>query len=1225
MDSFPIVSGSSPPPPPPPTIADDSKARFSVHGPIESTSPVSLVPCLSGDSKTNNLRGFIVRIMVCECKLCNSKESVTVLHNLAQGQHPHSFTKPLFIYFFGSSWSWHPVIAKLVGNDVRLSGLKKKLSKKWSPFLRNVIVGKGECGAYTGVVKGVYMQGMVIELDKEVWLVLTDQLLAAPHSLRVGAIISLRNVHFVNPKFTWTQMLILGTCLKTSITVESFSPLETGALLIISSFRKKFAGILSEKEILGSKHKEGLAQMFSNSHLPPSVIHARRGILTELCKHNSCGCDSEPYCADLKLVAPISTFLHHCEVMWMKALLQMESNFYILRDESQFDLVSCEGRSHSRTLRRMFHSEDIGVSLLGSLKISPYSGRLQLVDATGSIDVIIPNFPSTWKSNCIYEVVDYNLIVEGTPDLVDHTGLPDSESLSCRHIFYHTPWAREMKLTIYISFRLGNATCRNLPFYPCVDWNNEFMELQGGRFHLICVTHKYPVLQKFKGDPVITDCCTMFAEAIILPWDLFLGVKDGAMLPFKISGDWLNESLAHYPTENYQERLSNKKRKIDQASSQALKRSNEGECGNLSSLEIPCLATVRTANRQNLGGSGKLCFTKSKVKIDADCKLSAEKVLLEFNSENLFKYQRSVELLLRSTGNVPELSSDVCLHLSANAKAFLEVKLNENKEAHTEPIMTPEETLSDSSDILTMISSTGFFSGSLDFTCLFPEGNLTSVCGDVVDIHGFDCNSAANAHLSCERLDDGLHMKFFQESTNISCIHVLVDDQMVSIFGSLSKHAYPVGFGPGVNATFHRILKLRVTNKLQLTPASFIVLNSIRIANEQYDDKCFKFCSTLCMPSASSLDNVSSGMISELIQCSDCKPMRFNCRVVAVHVLVLEKNIKYYGLRSEVQADTSLTFRLWFCVGYVENLVCGVVGQIQSNFSLEKSLSVLHDLSVHLHDGSSTCCCWANAERAATLMRLHEELPMRAFESSGCTLKWLGIDKNCWKSTMFHLERILRKHGRIIVRNDGPIIDSYQDYTVSTVIAGLMDPNAVKQLEKEHLIQMGTTVLSMQNLWAMEVQYMNTLSEARNIIEQLIDSSLPSSEALYPKAKMSMPLGQQPPAVTIAQENFHTHSTHSSVGPVIAVLAVIMILGLLAVTIGRLCSRRRILGYGQYDIENWAETKCSSCIDGRISPPPRSNVFATSGVKPAIMGGSGIQFDGIRGMDPRVRGFGRVK
>ncbi|KAJ9186689.1 hypothetical protein P3X46_002234 [Hevea brasiliensis] len=98
---------------------------------------------------------------------------------------------------------------------------------------------------------------------------------------------------------------------------------------------------------------------------------------------------------------------------------------------------------------------------------------------------------------------------------------------------------------------------------------------------------------------------------------------------------------------------------------------------------------------------------------------------------------------------------------------------------------------------------------------------------------------------------------------------------------------------------------------------------------------------------------------------------------------------------------------------------------------------------------------------------------------------------------------------------------------------------------------------------------------------------------------MSTPLSQQPPAVTIAQEPFHTHSTHSSVGPVIAVLVVIMILAVLAVMIGRLCSGRRILGYGQHDIESWAETKCSSCIDGTISPPlSRPNVLATSDPPP---------------------------
>ncbi|KDP38399.1 hypothetical protein JCGZ_04324 [Jatropha curcas] len=95
---------------------------------------------------------------------------------------------------------------------------------------------------------------------------------------------------------------------------------------------------------------------------------------------------------------------------------------------------------------------------------------------------------------------------------------------------------------------------------------------------------------------------------------------------------------------------------------------------------------------------------------------------------------------------------------------------------------------------------------------------------------------------------------------------------------------------------------------------------------------------------------------------------------------------------------------------------------------------------------------------------------------------------------------------------------------------------------------------------------------------------------------MSMPLSQQPPAVTVGQEPFHTLSTHTTIGPVIAVLIVIMILGIVAVMIGRICSGRRILGYGQYDIESWAETKCSSCIDGRISPslPRPPNVFATS-------------------------------
>ncbi|XVF36215.1 hypothetical protein REPUB_Repub19eG0039200 [Reevesia pubescens] len=96
---------------------------------------------------------------------------------------------------------------------------------------------------------------------------------------------------------------------------------------------------------------------------------------------------------------------------------------------------------------------------------------------------------------------------------------------------------------------------------------------------------------------------------------------------------------------------------------------------------------------------------------------------------------------------------------------------------------------------------------------------------------------------------------------------------------------------------------------------------------------------------------------------------------------------------------------------------------------------------------------------------------------------------------------------------------------------------------------------------------------------------------------MSMPLVQQPPPVTVTQQPYNSHTIHASIGPVIAVLLVIIILGLLAGMIGRLCTGRKIMGYGQYDIESWIEAKCSSCIDGRIyssPPPPRANASGSS-------------------------------
>ncbi|CAL5385136.1 unnamed protein product [Camellia sinensis] len=226
-------------------------------------------------------------------------------------------------------------------------------------------------------------------------------------------------------------------------------------LLLVSGFRKKFSGILSEKETLGSKH------------LQPEG----HGVFREFCKHDSCGYGNEPNYDKVKLVVLIINFIGHYEATWMKMLLEWETNFELTCNSEKYSRLPCEGLSHNQFTKRILHSEDMGVVLIGQAKISPSSGRLQLIDVTGSIDVIIPDLPSTWNINNIYEVNEFSLVMEGIPEKVDCSGLHLNES--------------------FLDTKL-----RNQPFHSCIKGNGNFDELQSGRFHLLLVTHKYPVQQK---------------------------------------------------------------------------------------------------------------------------------------------------------------------------------------------------------------------------------------------------------------------------------------------------------------------------------------------------------------------------------------------------------------------------------------------------------------------------------------------------------------------------------------------------------------------------------------------------------------------------------------------------------------------------------------------------------------------------------------------------------
>lgn len=1147
VDSFRLVSDTSS------DCKKGSKAHSFIHGALGSISPVSVVPCMIGsctsrsylwtkNSNAINIRGFLAQILVCECKQCSSKELLkALLHGWSEAQYIHSFARPLFVYFSGPASSWHPVLSKMIGNVVSLSGLKKKLvyigkeesrlmyvtttgkallhlpsiPKRWVPFKSTSIRRGGELVNYTGVVTGIYMKGMVVELDNKVPLLVTDQPLTLPHSLRVGALISVTNAHFVHSNFYWTKMLLLGACFQTSISIESFSPLKYGchvvsqsqsllgtfintltfparlwALHVVSSFRRKFAGILSKKEILGTKHKEGLAQNYATSRLPPSVSQSRQGVFLEFSKHEFSGCWTESNCGQLKLVMPISDFVSHCEATWMNMLLKSESGCGIIGAKSQLRSQTCEGISSYRSIRRILRPESLGVSLLGYLKISPSSKQLQLTDASGAVDAVVPDLPSTLDSNTIYEVNDYSVIIEGALKGMGTSELHRYGPISCRSIFDGVPSVKDTNFTIYIHFHLKKATCKNLPFYPFFHQKENTDELESGLFHLLQITHKYPLVQKFEGlssDRVISNQSSMFVEAIILPWDLSLAQGDG-------------------------DSHSTKRCKVDSQPSKPLiltisdSLTGSGDlCGHLRGcscppVEIPCLAIIRGVEVDGIVRPGILYCKIATSKVGCASKPNPSKVLLEFKYESLLMYHMlqiggyyltkhmeqdlfcnlegsdfgcskvlitskthlwtlsfrsdepsyhpfhdssiSNDMDLSGSSNQDELPFqisidehpktvfDIQLQVSPDVLKFVRcfIELNEG------PINASEQTSANVSD------------------SLLPEGNLITLRGDVVAV----CDNGGSL-----------------------CIHVMKDHRLVKICDGESKHAYPIGFGPGVNATFYRILVLG-GHKLVMMPVSFVAINAIWEVIDHNSKECSVPMANSEKYYISSREDVPSSLIANIADYIECKPIKIRCRVLAVYILVLEK--KHGNIGSGKSTDYLRT--------------CA--------FDIPLAAFVLDD-------GSSSCCCWANAQSASNFLRLNEKVPQKRCGSSARIRK----DGAC-NTTNYHLDKLLEKLGNITVKNCGSLFDSsYQDLTVCigsdnnalcsadenllkliilnacctsvlSVVGSLMDANTVGQLEKQ-LLEMDMALHSMPNIWATDVQHIDYLTEARSTIQQLIN------------------------------------------------------------------------------------------------------------------------------------------
>ncbi|KAK6938729.1 CST complex subunit CTC1, plant [Dillenia turbinata] len=279
-------------------------------------------------------------------------------------------------------------------------------------------------------------------------------------------------------------------------------------------------------------------------------------------------------------------------------------------------------------------------------------------------------------------------------------------------------------------------------------------------------------------------------------------------------------------------------------------------------------------------------------------------------------------------------------HSNPNSEVSLQSELIVQDSTASCSITISDITLQISADVATLLEVK--ISRTAVSGCMLSEGNMSTMHGIVVAVHEIDCTSP-DAHFGTENRKKWLA-------------------GFVRIFYALGKEAAPTRFGPGVSATFHRILALR-PDEFMLMPMSFIVINSIKEVNAQCKE------GSLCLPFSSHRNTVASQatfpscLISDLFWILEC---------CVYHLLVLERN--------DTRADI------------LQLTVCSrrpAISILVAVFILDMALYALYSL-------------------------LHQKPPESDFDNA-CGTHDL---------TLFSLDKILKKHGRVMVKSYGSILDS---------------------------------------------------------------------------------------------------------------------------------------------------------------------------------------------------------
>uniref|UniRef100_A0A0D9XD61 CST complex subunit CTC1 n=1 Tax=Leersia perrieri TaxID=77586 RepID=A0A0D9XD61_9ORYZ len=903
-----------------------------------------------------------------------------------EADEQHKFEVEKFVYFVDSASRWRPVLARMVGRPVSVSGLKKRMVSvgtkgsytmlvstrktmlRWCPSYPAVVEldgSSGNCGGvYAGVVTGIYMQGLLIELDETVWLLLDDQHLAPSHSLRVGAVISVKNGRAIRLKFAWTRIVLLGTCIKTSITINSFSlvdskcyikaenrgllgkfvdsfelPIRFWMLILISCFKQKFTKLFSEKEILGSKN-----------------------------------------------VVPFANFICKGESFWILKMLKIWNGTEVMDKNQRCCPFLCDGISYPGTGKKIISSSDLGSVLVGRIKSSSLPGTLQLVDATGCIDVVIPDLPPN--------INNYKVVLQGHMAYLDHYDVTDP--LSCKAAFQH------------FSFR---KRLNHLKIYVIINWSElnrigpSSIPLQintcGKLFHLLKLTHIYPENNTFQHKNLLGH--SLYAEAVILPYDFKFterGECSEHAESFRMSCTYSlgNSKVSMAKSCDIPCTLSFGTTKLYGSLVSIYYCGSVGERDHISRILLEFKDGMFNYQSLRIGGyfllecpteslnysmKGCGCLQGGKISLGSQSRFWTLAITFNGNTnikpangdesigvssvkmdESFSRKAVHSEIKLVRTWNDFHQYCDFQLNIYCEAKREKMEKYNYICHVFNELCSYSNEVQSVSSFIKTRVPKRPSRSSNLQNDKLV-QGDLISLQGKVDNIHPYGCKKEKNM--------------VGNKKYNI-CIHVTDETHMVRLCGYVSKHGYPVGLGPGASVTFHRAL-LTHKHELFLTPQTYIEMSSISLAalNEE------------CVVTPLISDCLKDGSLTRVPSCllfssqkhfAESRAIQFQCRVVTIHVLVLE-NILKDSQPSETRRGTI----------NIKVLLAGFI----------------------VDDGSSLCCCWADDARAELLLRLQEV----AIPHASVASKFSKDGVNIKQTVGSFLESMLKKHKRIIARNCG--------------------------------------------------------------------------------------------------------------------------------------------------------------------------------------------------------------